>query len=355
MDKDTRKPPTHVTVNTPGEEEKRTAETLKTKERPQGTAEKQGKRPKKKKRRVLTPEERRRRGLRRLGVIVLVILAFITAVLAWNHFHPAPVSSEDFTQQSPDVPLYVLVIGTDEENPTQTNFVGLAAVNKDKKTIDFIMLPDNTRIEGRKEKGAQALSEIYSEGGLSLTRAVVEDIFKIPVPYYVSFTSSSFAHFIDTMGGMPLYVEKDMYHEDADGKADIALAQGYQVLDGNEAAGYLRYTDSDGSLGRAMRQERFVKVFYENLENHFGITNAINVYRVWNTVDSNISAKDMARLAWSFRNVPVDNIHFYMLPGEALKTPDAAKGKNGATLWTYDPVEVQKIIGTTNNAIANSN
>ena len=36
MDKDTRKPPTHVTVNTPGEEEKRTAETLKTKERPQG-------------------------------------------------------------------------------------------------------------------------------------------------------------------------------------------------------------------------------------------------------------------------------------------------------------------------------
>ena len=30
MDKDTRKPPTHVTVNTPGEEEKRTAETPET-------------------------------------------------------------------------------------------------------------------------------------------------------------------------------------------------------------------------------------------------------------------------------------------------------------------------------------
>lgn len=49
MDKDTRKPPTHVTVNTPGEEEKRTAETPETEERPQGTAEKQGKRPRKKK------------------------------------------------------------------------------------------------------------------------------------------------------------------------------------------------------------------------------------------------------------------------------------------------------------------
>ena len=61
------------------------------------------------------------------------------------------------------------------------------------------------------------LRDIYAEGGLSLTRAVMEDIFKIPVPYYISFTPSTFTRMIDMIGGFDLYVEKPMYHEHADG------------------------------------------------------------------------------------------------------------------------------------------
>ena len=79
----------------------------------------------------------------------------------------APTGSNDFVQTSPDKPLYVLLIGTDGENPQQANFVGVAAINKDKKHIDLIMLPDDTKIEGRKEKGIQELQDVYTEGGIS--------------------------------------------------------------------------------------------------------------------------------------------------------------------------------------------
>ena len=214
------------------------------------------------------------------------------------------------------------------------------------------MLPNNTKIEGRKGKGVQALQDIYTEGGMSLTRAVVEDIFHIRIPYYISFTPESFARMIDINDGLPLYVEKPMYGETNDGAVDFNLGQGYQLLTGREAAGYMSYEDKDGPLFQSLRQERFLKAFYEDRETHFGITNAVNAYRVWHDVDSNISAKDMARLVWTFRNVPVSDIHFYMLPGEIAKSGET-KTATSDTLWNFDPVEVQKIIGTSSHAIAN--
>jgi LCP family protein required for cell wall assembly len=304
-----------------------------------------------------------RTKFRIIGLLVVCMLAIVFAVLAWNHYQTLQAQTANrldaipsgsdgtFTQASPDVPLYVLIVGIDNKDTKQANFIGVAAVNKDKKHIDFIMLPDNTKIEGRKQKGAQELQDVYAEGGLSLTRAVVEDIFHIPIPYYAAFTSDSFTKMIDMSGGLPMYVEKNMYHADDNGITDINLFQGYQKLDGAEALGYMRAIDSDGYLSRTQRQERFVKVFYTDREQHFGITNMLFMYRFWNNVDSNIAAKEMAKLAFAFRSVPADDISFYILPGE-LSRSSAEGNDNSSDYWTFDPVEVQKIIGTTNNAIS---
>ena len=254
--------------------------------------------------------EKRRRILNRILAVVAAVAIFPGLPLGLCPFHQsrnaarradtAPTGSNDFVQTSPDKPLYVLLIGTDGENPQQANFVGVAAINKDKKHIDLIMLPDDTKIEGRKEKGIQELQDVYTEGGISLVRAVVEDIFHIPIPYYAAFTPESFAKMIDMNGGVPLYVEKNMYHGDAAGETDINIFQGYQTLDGKDATGYMRYLDSNGYVSRTQRQERFIKNFYEDRQKDFGLSNAFFMYRLWHNVDSNIPAKDMAELAFDF-------------------------------------------------------
>lgn len=305
--------------------------------------------------------ERRKKLLHLLAGIVAVAAVLFLSVTAWRHYQTSRAeqfqnrldavqngASGSFEQISPDTPLYVLVIGRDGNTPQQVNFVGLAAVNKEKKHIDFIMLPDNTKIEGRKEKGIQELQDVYTEGGRTLVQAVVEDMFHIPVPFYVEFSEDTFVKMIDMSGGLPMYVEENMYHADETGATDINLFQGYQTLTGQEAAGYMRYIDEDGYLSRTQRQERLVKLFYADRQQRFGISNMLFLYRFWNNVDSNISAKDIAALAFSFRHVPAEDIHFYILPGE--NTNDGATG--GKTQWSYDPVEGQKIIGATNNAIA---
>ena len=285
------------------------------------------------------------------GILILAVLIISGIGFAWKQHQQSQAqrqSGQQFVQTSPDRPLYVLVVGTDGNTPEQANFIGLAAVNTDKKHIDFIMMPDNTKIEGRRGKGVQELQDVYSEGGLPLLQAVVEDMFHIPIPFYAIFSADTFVRLVDMNGGLPLYVEQNMYHADGDGTTDINLFQGYQNLTGQEALGYMRYIDSDGYLFRTQRQERLVKLFYDARQHRFGLSNMLFMYRFWNQVDSNIPAKDMASLAFAFRNVPASDIQFYILPGE--NTIDAeTKGK---TLWNYDPVEGQKIIGTTNNAIA---
>lgn len=107
--------------------------------------------------------EKRRRILNRILAVVAAVAIFLACRSAYVHFtspetqpegpDTTPAGSNDFVQTSPDKPLYVLLIGTDGENPQQANFVGVAAINKDKKHIDLIMLPDDTKIEGRKERG----------------------------------------------------------------------------------------------------------------------------------------------------------------------------------------------------------
>lgn len=310
-----------------------------------------------------TTSSKKRTKFRIIGLVVVIIMAVIFVVMAWSHYQTWQAQRTDrldavpsesdgtFTQASPDIPLYVLIVGIHDKDTNQANFIGVAAVNKDKKHIDFIMLPDNTKIEGRKKKGVQELRDVYAEGGLSLTRAVVEDIFHIPIPYHAVFTDESFMKMIDMSGGLPMYVEKNIYHADENGVTDINLFQGYQKLNGTEALGYMRAIDSDGYLSRTQRQERFVKLFYTDREQRFGITNMLFMYRFWNTVDSNITAKDMAKLAFTFRSVSADDIRFYILPGERSHSR-IVSDDNNSDYWTFDPVEVQKIIGTTNNAIS---
>lgn len=297
----------------------------------------------------LSPQKRR--AFVRLGlVLVLILLIIVSVTMAMRKTNNAASPNATFGQINPDVPVYVLLVGIDKNTPEQANFVGLAAINETKKTVDFIMLPDNTKIEGRKEKGIQDLQSVYSEGGMPLLQAVVEDVVHLPIPYYAVFTEDTFSDLIDMSGGLPMYVEENMYHADAKGKTDINIIQGYQRLTGHEAAGYMRYIDENGYIPRTLRQERLVRQFYEDRQHHFGLDNAILLYRFWHQIDSNIPAKDMASLAYSFRNVPVSNFHFYILPGEIAKDTES-QDYYSTLYWTYDPVEVQKIIGTTNNSV----
>ena len=106
-------------------------------------------------------QEKRRKILYRILTVVAAVAVFLAGRSLYLHYQSikeAPIQqdapdtsqtqsdSSVFAQTSPDKPLYVLLLGTDGGHPQQANFVGVAAINKAKKHIDIIMLPDDTKI-----------------------------------------------------------------------------------------------------------------------------------------------------------------------------------------------------------------
>lgn len=295
-------------------------------------------------------------------LVFLILLGLFVAGIIWGslrvyqRFTATPISlprdevtanissSRGNSTNDSDV-MYVLLVGLDGHEPVEANLITLAVVNVTDKRIDFISIPDNTKILNRDGKTPEMLSSFYSKGGISLVKAVVEDIVHVPIPYYVVVTPQAFEQTVDIYGKIDMYVEKKMEHYDENGIGDINLWQGYQSLDGKQALGYMRYIDKEANIARVQREQRFIKIFCASLDDHVTLGKLYDTFRVWKLMDSNISTYDAVKLAFKLRSTSQDNIRPYILPGMASQVGDTL-------YWNIDPVETQKIVGNSLNALA---
>ena len=127
--------------------------------------------------------------------------------------------------------------------------------------MDVIGIPSNSKIDNRDQTDATMLNSIYEKGGIELTKAVIEDMFHISIPYYVVVNQTAFKKTNDVLGNQQIYVEQPMEHIDAEGNIDIDLRRGYQTLDSNNALAYLRYSDpKHDTFTRVQRQEKIPKI-----------------------------------------------------------------------------------------------
>ena len=91
-------------------------------------------------------------------------------------------------------------------------------------------------------------------------------MFDISIHQYVVIDLATFGQIVDAIGGIDLYVERNMDYDDPEAGLSIHMRQGYRHLDGVGAEHYLRYRSDDlGDLGRTQRQQKFVKAFYAKL------------------------------------------------------------------------------------------
>ncbi len=241
-------------------------------------------------------------------------------------------------QDSAEIPLYILLLGTDGTENKQTNMIMLLSVNTMKQTVDFISLPDNTKIMDRDGKTFRRLSDFYVEGGASLTKSIVEDIFHVKIPYYIVMSPEAFHSIMERTGNIQMYVESDMKHNNEQGETDIDFRQGYQTLTPEQSWGYVRYLDEDGSLSRVQRQQRFIKLWEEDYKNNLFIVNMYRIFRTWNYLETNISRGDAVSLLYDLKDIPPEQLRFYIVPGDLEK-------EGAVSYWDIDPTEAQKIIG----------
>lgn len=302
----------------------------------------------------------RRNGLRWGRVIgALILLIAIVGLVVWgirsavsslsqpnttseeSHVLPAVTNTTPIDMSSIKT-SYMLVVGVDKSQPQQADALYVVAFNLDAKTMQIIGIPSNSKIINRHNEAPQRINDIYAQGGIELTKAVVEDMFHIAIPYYAVVDQDSFQSMMNIFGTPSLYVEQSMVHRDtASGEVDINIHQGYQDLNNDTAFGYMRFLNDEGdTLGRTMHQERLLKSMLERERNHVSLGTAFRVWRLWSHISTNVSTWDGVRFLTKVIEFPKDKVRWYILPG-SLETIDHVD------YWNVEPVELQQLVGIT--------
>ena len=144
---------------------------------------------------------------------------------------------------------------------------------------------------------------------------------------------------VNALDGIPIYVEKRMNYDDYSGKLHIHLDKGQQVLNGNQAVGFLRFRhDGLGDIGRTQRQQWFLKGLMEKLKSPQVITKLPAILDVARKdIKTDMSAYELSQLANVVRGLDEGGVQIATLPG--------GPNQNGhISYWVLDSDKVQEVI-----------
>ena len=240
----------------------------------------------------------------------------------------------------------ILIVGVDSNGEAADKFKGtrsdtMILVNLDPRShsINAISIPRDSKVYLAGDYGVQKINAAHALGGIDLTLKTVEDTLGIKVDKYVLVNNEGVKKLVDALGGVPVYIEKDMYYNDNAGKLHINLSKGLHVLNGEQVEGYLRFRkDGLGDIGRTSRQQWFVKAVLEKVQSPSAIPKIPEVLNIASTyVRTNLSLYEMSHIAAALRNIDMNDVEFATLPGAPSK-------KGYISYWILDPEKTQEVI-----------
>jgi LCP family protein required for cell wall assembly len=207
----------------------------------------------------------------------------------------------------------VLLMGTTDEGLADT--IMLASFDPEKQVADIISIPRDTYYErpGYRSELLK-INSIAHKGPEEMARAVHEVLLGIPINYYAIINYDGVKNIIDSIGGVPMNIKKDMRYTSKSQDLYINIKAGEQVLDGDKAVQYLRFRSGyvNGDLGRVEAQQEFVKSAIKQAM-EMQLTTVANT--VVENVDSDITNRAILYLAGKAIGMDSANVKSFLLPG----------------------------------------
>lgn len=278
-------------------------------------------------------EKRRREMIRKMRNRKLFwsfILCFFIIVGSLTHLG----FNSDFTRLKDDLkskvtgetilptfqkPTTIMIMGVDERKDDVGRSDTLMILSLSKDNASLLTIPRDTMVYIEKH-GYQKINAAYAYGGEKLARKTVEEFLGIDIDHYVAINKARFSEVIDAMGGVDIYVERDMYYEDPwddNGGLVIDLKQGKRHLDGDTAIQFVRFRDSEGDVGRVRRQQAFMRACADKLTEPATLIKIPELLSVAvKAIDTDLTSGEMLATAGSLKNAEsAGNIKTGVVPG----------------------------------------
>jgi len=228
---------------------------------------------------------------------------------------------------------------TDPWKGTRSDTIVLLNIDPKTHSVNAISIPRDSKVYLPGEFGVQKINAAHALGGIRATKQTVEETLGVKVDRYIIVSDQAVSKLVDALGGVPIYVEKNMTYDDYSGGLHVHLKKGQNTLQGKTAVGYLRFRhDALGDIGRTQRQQWFLRGLLEKIQTPQAIAKIPEMLNIASTyVKTDLSLYEMSQYAAMAKNFDISKIEVATLPG--------APNKRGSTsYWILDPDKVQEVV-----------
>ena len=240
----------------------------------------------------------------------------------------------------------ILLLGVDsngsDTNPwkgTRSDTIVVLNIDPMTRSVNAISVPRDSKVYLPDEFGVQKINAAHALGGIRLTKQTVEEALGIKIDRYIMVSDAAVSKLVDAVGGVPIYVEKRMNYDDFSGGLHVHLSKGFNVLDGGNAVGYLRFRhDGLGDIGRTQRQQWFLRGLLEKIQTPQSIAKIPEMLNIATTyVKTDMSLYEMSQYAALAKSFDISKIEVATLPGGPNK-------KGSTSYWILDPEKTQEVV-----------
>ena len=217
----------------------------------------------------------------------------------------------------------------------------LLRFNPDSGKFTALSIPRDTQaeVEGY---GFRKINEANSYGGPALAAQSVSNLLDgVPVDRYVRVNVQGIAKLVDALGGVEIYVPKDMKYNDFSQHFYVNLKQGKQRLDGEKAVQFLRFRyDEYGDIGRIQRQQSLIRAVVEQSlkpQTLLKLPEILSVIQAY--VDTNLTLQELVALAGFAAQTQRSDVQMLMLPGGFN-----GDGRHGVSYWLPSQEGIKKMV-----------
>ncbi|AXH98385.1 LytR family transcriptional regulator [Sporosarcina sp. PTS2304] len=160
----------------------------------------------------------------------------------------------------------ILLIGVDEsearheaEEHGRSDALILATLNPKMKSIKLVSIPRDSYVYIPKVNYKDKITHAHAFGGTAASIDTVENLFDIPINYYIKMNFNAFIDVVDALGGVEVEVPYERIEKDENDKNAIHLMPGLQRLDGRHTLALARTRKLDSDIERGKRQQMILQ------------------------------------------------------------------------------------------------
>jgi len=221
-----------------------------------------------------------------------------------------------FSSFSFDEPKNILLLGISgkgNDAPDLTDTILIAQIKNNPLKINLISVPRDLWVKVPESENFTKINTLYVFGktaknqdyGISLAKQKIEEITGLKIDYYFLIDMSVVKQIIDELGGVNVWIAKDIYDPQFPGPnhsyQTFEIKAGWRYLDGETASKYMRTRHSaQGDFDRIQRQQQVLEALKQKLMGLNPISDLPPLLKIaekfWSNIKTDISLTQLPSL-----------------------------------------------------------